>query len=188
LNLRSSGDAKYAGDLRRTTRPLGDLRAAHCRHRSIRRRICRLGGCALLPILPQSWSVSIYPIFPPTHIVARWLVFVTAFRQIQLSAISNKTVEGQDDFASMARSFARYSRVLLENRGAAPELAEFSQESVDESVARIRQHARRMVACPIDRRRWAGKAANSACKELQRLASKYPIIGLGRNSRGVSPR
>ena len=95
-----------------------------------------------------------------------------------------RTVEGQDDFASMAEVVRRrYSRVLLENRNAAPELAEFSQETVDESVARIqRTMPERLVRLPdliiVD----GGKGQlNSACKELQRLGlQNVPIIGLAK--------
>ena len=41
-----------------------------------------------------------------------------------------RTVEGQDDFASMAEVVRRrYSRVLLQAREANPDAAEFSQEN-----------------------------------------------------------
>jgi excinuclease ABC subunit C len=95
-----------------------------------------------------------------------------------------RTVAGQDDFASMAEVVRRrYSRVLLENRSAAPEIAEFSQEPVDESMARIQTAApERMVRLPdliiVD----GGKGQlSSACKELQRLGlQNVPIIGLAK--------
>src|SRR4029077_10490307 len=49
-----------------------------------------------------------------------------------------RTVEGQDDFASMAEVVRRrYSRILLEAREANPEAAEFSQENPGEAIERI---------------------------------------------------
>ncbi len=58
-----------------------------------------------------------------------------------------RTVEGQDDFASMAEVVRRrYSRVLLEARGANPDAAEFSQENAADTVARISSHPERSEA------------------------------------------
>ena len=58
-----------------------------------------------------------------------------------------RTVEGQDDFASMAEVVRRrYSRVLLEARGANPDAAEFSQENAADAVARISSHPERSEA------------------------------------------
>jgi excinuclease ABC subunit C len=49
-----------------------------------------------------------------------------------------RTVEGQDDFASMAEVVRRrYSRVLLEARESSPEIAEFSQENSAEAMHRF---------------------------------------------------
>jgi excinuclease ABC subunit C len=120
-----------------------------------------------------------------THIVASMVSFRNGvpdksnYRRYRI-----RTVEGQDDFASMAEVVRRrYSRVLLENRNAAPELAEFSQEGVEEAVARIqRTMPERFVRLPdliiVD----GGKGQlNSACKELQRLGlQNIPIIGLAK--------
>jgi excinuclease ABC subunit C len=94
-----------------------------------------------------------------------------------------KTVAGQDDFASMAEVVRRrYSRVLLENKNVVPDVAEFSQEPVDESMARIQRTMPGLVRLPdliiVD----GGKGQlNSACKELQRLGlQNVPIIGLAK--------
>ncbi|MDQ6625510.1 MAG: hypothetical protein M3Y69_05120, partial [Verrucomicrobiota bacterium] len=58
-----------------------------------------------------------------------------------------RTVEGQDDFASMAEVVRRrYSRVLLQARDANPEIAEFSQENPEETLARLRSHLERSEA------------------------------------------
>src|SRR4030095_13364813 len=48
-----------------------------------------------------------------------------------------RTVEGQDDFASMAEVVRRrYSRILLEARDVNPDVAEFSQENPMEALER----------------------------------------------------
>ena len=58
-----------------------------------------------------------------------------------------RTVEGQDDFASMAEVVRRrYSRVLLEAREANPDAAEFSQENAADAMARISSHPDRSEA------------------------------------------
>jgi len=132
-----------------------------------------------------------------THIVASMVCFrdgVADSRNYRRYRI--KTVEGQNDFASMAEVIRRrYSRILLEAReetvkpGAeAGEEAqvdaspEFSQEAPAESVARLNREGFTLVRLPdliiVD----GGKGQlSSACKELQRLGlSEIPIIGLAK--------
>lgn len=59
-----------------------------------------------------------------------------------------RTVEGQDDFASMAEVVRRrYSRVLLEARAENPDVAEFSQENPAEAIERLR-HSERSRGIP----------------------------------------
>ena len=95
-----------------------------------------------------------------------------------------KTVEGQDDFASMAEVVRRrFSRVLLEGRQSDPQLAEFNQEPVSEAIERVaRTQPERLVRLPdliiVD----GGKGQlSSACRELQRLGlDSVPIIGLAK--------
>jgi excinuclease ABC subunit C len=95
-----------------------------------------------------------------------------------------RTVEGQDDFASMAEVVRRrYSRVLLESRTLAPDLHEFSQETPAESMERIHEtQPERAVRLPdlvvVD----GGKGQlSSACRELQRLGlHDLPIVGLAK--------
>src|SRR3984957_18137811 len=173
-------------DLRRTTRPtrrftrgslptsidpIGDLQA--------------LADALLFPNAPTVMECFDISNISTTHIVASMVSFRNGvpdksnYRRYRI-----RTVEGQDDFASMAEVVRRrYSRVLLENRNAAPELAEFSQETVDESVSRIqRTTPERLVRLPdliiVD----GGKGQlGSACKELQRLGlQNIPIIGLAK--------
>jgi excinuclease ABC subunit C len=120
-----------------------------------------------------------------THIVASMVCFrhgvpdKANYRRYRI-----RTVSGQDDFASMAEVVRRrYSRVLLEGREAAPELAEFDQETVDEAMKRVETtRPERLVRLPdliiVD----GGKGQlGSACRELQRLGlASIPIIGLAK--------
>src|SRR5262247_3990251 len=74
-----------------------------------------------------------------THVVASMVCFRDGlpdknnYRRYRV-----RTVEGQDDFASMAEVVRRrYSRILLEARQANSELAEFSQENPPEAIERF---------------------------------------------------
>jgi excinuclease ABC subunit C len=99
-----------------------------------------------------------------------------------------RTVEGQDDFASMAEVVRRrYSRILLEARDVNPDVAEFSQENPAEALERqsiinSQPSTVNLVRLPdliiVD----GGKGQlSSACKELQRLGlHDLPIIGLAK--------
>jgi excinuclease ABC subunit C len=114
-----------------------------------------------------------------------------------------RTVEGQDDFASMAEVVRRrYSRILLESKEISPDLAEFNQEPVEDAVKRVgsldrletgsldnpgtgsveKLRTERLVRLPdliiVD----GGKGQlNAACRELQRLGlTERPIIGLAK--------
>lgn len=76
-----------------------------------------------------------------THVVASMVCFRNGvpdkdnYRRYRI-----RTVEGQDDFASMAEVVRRrYSRVLLQAREANPEVAEFSQENPAEALERLRK-------------------------------------------------
>src|SRR4051795_12151631 len=118
-----------------------------------------------------------------THVVASMVCFRNGvpdkdnYRRYRI-----RTVQGQDDFASMAEVVRRrYSRVLLENRAENPDAAEFSQENPGEALDRA---AARFVAVRlpdliiVD----GGKGQlSSACRELQRLGlHELPIIGLAK--------
>ena len=79
-----------------------------------------------------------------THVVASMVCFRDGvpdknnYRRYRI-----RTVEGQDDFASMAEVVRRrYSRILLEARAANSDAAEFSQENAFESVLVIGQALR----------------------------------------------
>ena len=127
-----------------------------------------------------------------THIVASMVCFregvadVSSYRRYRI-----KTVQGQNDFASMAEVIRRrYSRVLLEAREAIVPgegervdwSPEFSQEVPAEAVERVYRAGMSPVRLPdlviVD----GGKGQlSSACKELQRLGlHELPIIGLAK--------
>jgi excinuclease ABC subunit C len=141
-----------------------------------------------------------------THVVASMVCFRDGvpdkdnYRRYRV-----RTVEGQDDFASMAEVVRRrYSRVLLEAREANPDAAEFSQENAAEAIERCSATASvaepalgNRSACPktpqndenfvavrlpdliiVD----GGKGQlSAACRELQRLGlHDLPIIGLAK--------
>src|SRR5205085_446653 len=74
-----------------------------------------------------------------THVVASMVCFRNGqpdkdcYRRYRV-----RTVQGQDDFASMAEVVRRrYSRVLLEAREVNPGVAEFSQENAKDALERI---------------------------------------------------
>jgi excinuclease ABC subunit C len=114
-----------------------------------------------------------------------------------------RTVEGQDDFASMAEVVRRrYSRILLEARTANSDAAEFSQENAVDALSRCRatapvaeSGAGKRGACPTaesETQKYVrlpdliivdgGKGQlSAACGELQRLGlHDLPIIGLAK--------
>ncbi|HSP45387.1 MAG TPA: helix-hairpin-helix domain-containing protein, partial [Chthoniobacterales bacterium] len=112
-----------------------------------------------------------------------------------------RTVEGQDDFASMAEVVRRrYSRVLLETGNRKPEIgkedgsiidysSEHSQESQLDTARRLENFAVPGLRNPVSPVRLpdliivdGGKGQlSSACRELQRLGlHEIPIIGLAK--------
>src|SRR4029077_20384791 len=173
-------------DLRRTTRPArrftrGSLPASIDPEADLR----SLADALLLPAPPATMECFDISNISTTHVVASMVSFrngvpdKTNYRRYRI-----RTVSGQDDFASMAEVVRRrYSRVLLEGREIAPELAEFNQETVDEAMKRVEQiRPERLVRLPhliiVD----GGKGQlSSACRELQRLGlASVPIIGLAK--------
>jgi excinuclease ABC subunit C len=173
-------------DLRRTTRPARRFeRGSLPRSVDPNADLQSLADALRLPGPPSVMECFDISNISDTHIVGSMVSFRNGvpdksnYRRYRI-----KTVKGQDDFASMAEVVRRrYSRVLLENRNAAPDLVEFSQENPEESVARIqRAMPERMVRVPdliiID----GGKGQlSSACKELQRLGlENVAIVGLAK--------
>src|SRR5205823_11247235 len=88
-----------------------------------------------------------------THVVASMVCFRNGvpdkdnYRRYRV-----RTVEGQDDFASMAEVVRRrYSRVLLEARNANPDIADFSQENAADALARISRYPDQKAALSDNR-------------------------------------
>src|ERR1700719_1041892 len=89
------------------------------------------------PIVMECFDISN---ISTTHLVASMVCFRNGvpdkdnYRRYRV-----RTVEGQDDFASMAEVVRRrYSRILLEARETNPDAAEFSQENPVEALHRLR--------------------------------------------------
>jgi excinuclease ABC subunit C len=98
-----------------------------------------------------------------------------------------KTVEGQDDFASMAEVIRRrYSRILLENSAANPD-ADVSQEDPVETQRRLAREGRAKIVLPdlviVD----GGKGQlGMAVRELRALGlHDLPVVGLAKQNEEV---
>jgi len=146
-----------------------------------------LGDALQLPRLPRVMECFDISNISTTHVVASMVCFrdgvpdKDCYRRYRV-----RTVEGQDDFASMAEVVRRrYSRVLLEARDKNPDLADFSQENPADALDRAAdKNEREFVAVRlpdliiVD----GGKGQlSSACRELQRLGlHDLPIIGLAK--------
>ena len=173
-------------DLRRTTRPArrftrGSLPTSIDPEADLR----SLADALLLPIPPATMECFDISNISTTHVVASMVSFRNGvpdksnYRRYRI-----RTVEGQDDFASMAEVVRRrYSRVLLESRAIAPDLHEFSQETPSESMTRIEHiQPEKAIRLPdlivVD----GGKGQlSAACRELERLGlHDVPIIGLAK--------
>jgi excinuclease ABC subunit C len=159
-----------------------------------------LADALQLPRVPAVMECFDISNISTTHVVASMVCFRNGvpdkdnYRRYRV-----RTVEGQDDFASMAEVVRRrYSRVLLEAREANPE-AEFSQENAVEGLQRIEkqtlnaQYSTLNVQVREDDRAPlvrlpdliivdGGKGQlSSACRELQRLGlHELPIVGLAK--------
>ena len=170
-------------DLRSTTKPMrrftrGSLPSAIDPMADVQ----ALAGALQLPRGPRVMECFDISNISTTHVVASMVCFRNGlpdkdnYRRYRV-----RTVEGQDDFASMAEVVRRrYSRILLEARETNPEAAEFSQENPAEAINH--QPSTAFVRLPdliiVD----GGKGQlSAACRELQRLGlHDLPIIGLAK--------
>jgi excinuclease ABC subunit C len=130
-------------DLRSTTRPMrrftrGSLPSSIDPMADVR----ALADALQLPQVPHVMECFDISNISTTHVVASMVCFRDGvpdkdnYRRYRV-----RTVDGQDDFASMAEVVRRrYSRVLLEARDANSDVAEFSQENAAEALARISAH------------------------------------------------
>ena len=193
-------------DLRKTTKPMARY-TRDMRHRlgvtstvDPVADLAALGDALGLGASPHRMECFDISNISTTHIVASMVCFLDGkpanhlYRRFRI-----KTVEGQDDFASMGEVVRRrYTRVLSENAEFGMRSAEsespaggqrihydpqFSQEPVDEAVQRLHSEFRNPhSALPdliiVD----GGKGQlGAACRELQRLRlDEVPIIGLAK--------
>ena len=189
-------------DLRDTTKPIrrftrGSLPSTIDPIADVR----ELADALRLPHLPRIMECFDISNISATHVVASMVCFREGvpdknnYRRYRV-----RTVEGQDDFASMAEVVRRrYSRILLEAREANANAAEFSQEAAVDGLRRLEQqtpNAQRPTSnAQLEDRRFpapvrlpdliivdGGKGQlSAACRELQRLRlHDLPIIGLAK--------
>jgi excinuclease ABC subunit C len=99
-----------------------------------------------------------------------------------------RTVEGQDDFASMAEVVRRrYARILRENMAVDPDAAVENQEDVLEALRRLERSGRAVIRVPdliiVD----GGKGQlGMAVRELNRMGLfDVPIVGLAKQREEV---
>jgi len=136
-------------DLRSTTRPMrrftrGSLPSSIDPIVDVR----ALADALPLPQVPRVMECFDISNIATTHVVASMVCFRDGvpdkdnYRRYRV-----RTVDGQDDFASMAEVVRRrYSRVLLEARDANSDVAEFSQENAADALTRISRHPERTEA------------------------------------------
>src|SRR5450432_3436626 len=126
-------------DFRRTTKPMRRF-TRHSLPTTIdpQADVQALADTLQLPRLPNVMECFDISNISTTHVVASMVCFRQGvpdkdnYRRYRI-----RTVEGQDDFASMAEVVRRrYARVLLQAREAHPDAAEFSQENPAEALAR----------------------------------------------------
>src|SRR4029450_11712811 len=130
-------------DLRSTTRPMRRFtRGSLPSSIDPMADVCELADALQLPQVPRVMECFDISNISTTHVVASMVCFRDGvadkdnYRRYRV-----RTVEGQDDFASMAEVVRRrYSRVLLDARDANPDVAEFSQENAVDALARISGH------------------------------------------------
>jgi excinuclease ABC subunit C len=170
-------------DLRSTTRPMrrftrGSLPSAIDPMADVR----ALSDALQLSQVPSVMECFDISNISTTHVVASMVCFREGvpdkdnYRRYRV-----RTVEGQDDFASMAEVVRRrYSRVLLEAREANSDAAEFSQENAADTLARIsRQPVRSeakasdLAAKPQDN---AAGFLNSARNDTSFVAVRLPDL------------
>src|SRR5881409_2448561 len=129
-------------DLRSTTRPTrrftrGSLPSAIDPMADVQ----ALADALRLPDVPRVMECFDISNISATHVVASMVCFRDGvpdknnYRRYRV-----RTVEGEDDFASMAEVVRRrYSRILLEARAVNADAAEFSQEAAVEGMRRLEQ-------------------------------------------------
>src|SRR5213080_1817085 len=185
-------------DLRRTTRPTrrftrGSLPTTIEPEADLR----ALADALQLPKIPRVMECFDISNISATHVVASMVCFRDGvpdknnYRRYRV-----RTVDGQDDFASMAEVVRRrYSRILLEARAANAEVAEFSQENAAETLARISRDPERSRGTPLQHAevtpRDSSTPLRSARNDETFVAVRLPdliIVDGGKGQRSVACR
>jgi excinuclease ABC subunit C len=171
-------------DVRRTTKPMRRF-TRHSLPSAVdpAAEVQALGDALQLPRSPQVMECFDISNISTTHVVASMVCFRDGvpdkndYRRYRV-----RTVEGQDDFASMAEVVRRrYSRILLEARETNPDVAEFSQEEAVDGLRRLEQKAPYVLLPDLIIVDGGKGQLSSACRELQRLGlHELPIIGLAK--------
>lgn len=141
-----------------------------------------LGEVLGLPGVPSIMECFDISNITDTHVVASMVRFKdglperSSYRRYRI-----KTVQGQDDFASMAEVVRRrYARLLAAAGAVHPAAAEFSQEDAGEAVARLPLPAADRIPDLVIVDGGRGQLS-SAVGELRRLGLRgQPIIGLAK--------
>jgi excinuclease ABC subunit C len=148
-------------DVRRTTKPMRRF-TRHSLPSAVDplADVQALADALRLPRLPRVMECFDISNISTTHVVASMVCFrdgvpdKDCYRRYRV-----RTVQGQDDFASMGEVVRRrYSRVLLEGREANPDAAEFSQEQPAEALQRLEREKQTSNPPPP----WTGSAVASA--------------------------
>ena len=173
-------------DLKRTTKPMRRF-TRHSLPSAIdpASDVQSLGDALQLPTPPVVMECFDISNISTTHVVASMVCFRNGvpdkdnYRRYRI-----RTVEGQDDFASMAEVVRRrYSRVLLQAREANPD-AEFSQEETVEGLRRLEEgnverrtsNVERRTAEPQQVRR--GAVAGSGHRRWRERAALVRVQGI----------
>jgi len=132
-----------------------------------------LADALRLPQLPRIMECFDISNISATHVVASMVCFRDGvpdkndYRRYRV-----RTVEGQDDFASMAEVVRRrYSRILLEARAANSDRAEFSQENAADALARISRHPERSRGSPLQNEQTSSPGSSTPLRSARNDAS-----------------
>ena len=163
-------------DLRRTTKPMRRF-TRHSLPSAIdpASDVESLRDALQLPTAPTVMECFDISNISTTHVVASMVCFRNGvpdkdnYRRYRI-----RTVEGQDDFASMAEVVRRrYSRVLLQAREVHPDAAEFSQENPAEALERL-ANVRRHPEPPEDGEGSRQEPAVAESKATSHVAREIP--------------
>lgn len=150
--------------------------------------LAELGECLHLAGPPRVMECFDISNVSSNHIVASMVRFTDGLPDNQnYRRYRIRTVQGQDDFASMAEVVRRrYARILLENSSDNPD-AEVSQEDLVEAQRRLAREGRARIVLPdlviVD----GGKGQlGMAVRELQNLGlHDLPVVGLAKQREEV---